>query len=263
MSDGTTQTRYTYTYDLAGNPTQMREDTGDFTQWGYDSRSQLTSEERSGTGAYAYTYSYDAAGNRLTKAAGAQTTTYTMGTMNQVETKATGADVTTYTYSSDGTPSVVEGTVQGRETFTTYTYDVDERLVKVDDVEQGAWAYTDYEDDHDRRRITRSVTGSQPDVYYYDGEDVAVEDSGGIGPNIVYTHGPTGLVSRRQGTESKFYQFDALGSARKIITAAEAVDAALVYDGWGNIESGSAGADAYLWVGRRTANCTSPWPPPW
>jgi RHS repeat-associated protein len=32
--------------------------------------------------------------------------------------------------------------------------------------------------------------------------------------------------------------------------ADEAFDAFLIYDGWGNLASGSAGADAYLWVGR-------------
>ncbi len=51
-SDASVLSRYTYTYDLRGNPVQMGEDTGDITTWAYDTRSQLAFERRSGTGTY-------------------------------------------------------------------------------------------------------------------------------------------------------------------------------------------------------------------
>jgi RHS repeat-associated protein len=164
-------------------------------------------------------------------------------------TKAqTGADVTTYTYAAAAVPTQRVARVGASVTTYTYEYDIDERLTRV--TASGPVGYeVSYEDDHDRRRIRRAEVGGSTDVYHHDGEDIVVEDPSS-GDDIVYTHGPMGLVSRRQGATSKFYQSDGLGSTRKIMKADETFDAFLIYDAWGNLASGSADADPYLWVGR-------------
>ena len=78
---GTTLSSFNYTYNPAGNRTQVVEANGDVVTFGYDPTYQLTNETRSGANAYNISYSYDAVGNRaLLLNNGARTTsTYNAG----------------------------------------------------------------------------------------------------------------------------------------------------------------------------------------
>jgi len=65
--DGTVLSSFAYTFDPAGNITEMRFANGDVAQYDYDAKDQLTAEHRRGTLNYDITFSYDPVGNRLTQ----------------------------------------------------------------------------------------------------------------------------------------------------------------------------------------------------
>ena len=58
---GTTLSSFAYTYNPAGNRTQVVEVDGSVVTWSYDPTYQLTNEQRSGPNSYNITYAYDAA----------------------------------------------------------------------------------------------------------------------------------------------------------------------------------------------------------
>jgi len=63
--DGTVLSSFAYTFDPAGNITEMRFANGDVAQYDYDAKDQLTGEHRRGTLNYDIIFTYDPVGNRL------------------------------------------------------------------------------------------------------------------------------------------------------------------------------------------------------
>jgi RHS repeat-associated protein len=196
-ADNTVNSRFEYTYDNLGRRTTMTTLEGTF-RYGYDAIGQLTSVVTPTN--RTITYTYDAAGNRIGVTDSGVTTNYTTNNLNQY-TNVGGAS---YSYDTDG--NLISKT-QGGQTFN-YTYDAENRLVKVV-TPSGTW---DYQYDGLGNR-TATIFNGQRTEYLLDpmglGDIVGEYNGSTLVAN--YTHG-IGLVSRVNGSNSNYYDADAIGS---------------------------------------------------
>jgi RHS repeat-associated protein len=197
-ADNTVNSQFEYTYDNLGRRTSMTTLEGTF-QYGYDATGQLTSvvtpDNRT------IRYQYDAAGNRIAVTDNEIATNYTTNNLNQY----TNVGNAVYTYDKDG--NLISKTQVGQT--STYTYDVENRLTKVV-TPQGTW---DYQYDGLGNRVATILNGQRTE-YLLDpfGLGDIVGEYAGNGNLIAnYTHG-IGLVSRVNGSNSNYYDADALGS---------------------------------------------------
>jgi RHS repeat-associated protein len=197
MASGAVNSRYDYAYDSLGRRTSMTTLEGT-TQYGYDRAGQLTSVTL--PGGRTIEYQYDAAGNRITVNDSGATTAYSSNNLNQYETVGSAI----YTYDLDG--NLIAKT-EGSNTWT-YSYDNENRLIRAVTPE-GTW---DYQYDALGNRIASSKDGQRTE-YLLDPTglvDVVGEyNSGGLVAR--YTHG-LGLVSRTNGSNTAYYDADAIGS---------------------------------------------------
>lgn len=196
-ANNTVNSKFDYAYDTLGRRTTMTTLEGVF-KYGYDAIGQLTSVVTPTNRTINYTY--DAAGNRVGVTDSSTTTNYTSNNLNQY----TNVGNALYTYDSDG--NLISKT-EGSQT-STYTYDAESRLVKVV-TPSGTW---DYQYDGLGNRVATILNGQRTE-YLLDPTglgDIVGEYSGST---LVanYTHG-LGLVSRVNGSNSNYYDADAIGS---------------------------------------------------
>jgi RHS repeat-associated protein len=245
LTNGTGQSIISYDYDGIGRLTKETNGNGTYTTYEYDGQSQLTklvnyTATNTVNSSFAYTYNnlglrnsmttldgifqysydangqliavttpanrtiryqYDAAGNRTTVTDNATPTSYATNNLNEY-TKVGNA---VYTYDTDGN---LTSKTEGGQT-SNYTYDVENRLVKVVSP-TGTW---DYKYDGLGNRTATIENGQRTD-YLVDptglGNIVGEYNNAG---NLVadYNYG-LGLVSRVNGSNSNYYDADALGS---------------------------------------------------
>jgi RHS repeat-associated protein len=144
-------------------------------------------------------YKYDAAGNRITVKDSGATTNYSTNNLNQYTT--VGGDA--YTYDKDG--NLASKTASGKT--TTFSYDIENRLIGVTNPD-GIWQY---QYDALGNRIGSTFNGQKTD-YLLDPTglgDVVGEYTSSQATR--YSHG-LGLVSRNDGTNTSFFDTDAIGS---------------------------------------------------
>ncbi|HEY9692384.1 MAG TPA: Calx-beta domain-containing protein [Oculatellaceae cyanobacterium] len=196
-ADNTVNSKFEYAYDNLGRRTSMTTLEGTF-QYGYDATGQLTSVVTPTN--RTINYQYDAAGNRLGVTDSGATTDYTTNDLNQYINFGNAG----YTYDKDGN---LIGKIEGGQT-STYTYDVENRLVKVVSP-QGTW---EYQYDGLGNRVATVLNGQRTE-YLLDptglGDIVGEYNGSTLVAN--YTHG-IGLVSRVNGSNSNYYDADAIGS---------------------------------------------------
>ncbi|HAX85517.1 MAG TPA: hypothetical protein DCY91_04425, partial [Cyanobacteria bacterium UBA11370] len=197
QADNTVNSKFEYTYDNLGRRTSMTTLEGTF-QYGYDATGQLTSVVTPTN--RTITYRYDAAGNRIGVTDSGTNTNYTSNNLNQY----TNVGNAVYTYDADG--NLISKTEAGQT--STYTYNAENRLTKVV-TPQGTW---DYEYDGLGNRVATVFNGQRTE-YLVDptglGDIVGEYNGSTLVAN--YTHG-IGLVSRGNGSNSNYYDADALGS---------------------------------------------------
>jgi len=235
---------FTYSYDAAGNRTEVQEANADRVTWSYDDAGQLTRERRSGANAYDITYTYDEVGNRLTKVDSDATTTYSYDRANQLTAEERPAARLTYSYDANGNLELVEND----EALTTYSWDIENRMVgaELPDATLNTMSY----DGDGRRRTLEDSDGSRDIVW--DGENVLRELDG---ENVIaYTHNPQQygeLISQRRSGATAFHHYDALGSTDRLTDTNEGVSASYLYKAFGeqSVLSGSH-ANPFTWVGR-------------
>jgi len=243
-SDDAVLSVFTYSYDAAGNRTEVQEANADRVTWSYDDGGQLTRERRSGANAYEITYSYDEVGNRLTKVDSDATTTYSYDGANQLTAEERPAARLTYSYDANGNLELVEND----EALTTYSWDIENHMVgaELPDATLNTMSY----DGDGRRRTLEDSDGSRDIVW--DGENVLRELEG---ENVTaYTHNPQGygeLISQRRSGATAFHHYDALGSTDRLTDTNEGVSASYLYKAFGeqSVLSGSH-ANRFTWVGR-------------
>jgi RHS repeat-associated protein len=196
-ADNTVNSKFEYAYDNLGRRTSMTTLEGIF-QYGYDATGQLTSVVTPTN--RTINYQYDAAGNRIGVTDNGTTTNYNTNNLNQY----TNVGNALYTYDKDG--NLISKT-QGGQT-STYTYDVENRLTKVV-TPQGTW---EYQYDGLGNRVATVLNGQRTE-YLLDpfGLGDVVGEYNGSTLVANYTHG-LGLVSRVSGSNSNYYDADAIGS---------------------------------------------------
>ena len=167
------------------------------TSYGYDLTGQLTSVALAS--GRSIEYKYDAAGNRITVKDSGATTNYSTNNLNQYTTVSGNA----YTYDKDG--NLTSKTIGGKT--STFSYDIENRLIGVTNAD-GTWQY---QYDALGNRIGSTFNGQKTD-YLLDPTglgDVVGEYTGSQATR--YSHG-LGLVSRNDGTNTSFFDTDAIGS---------------------------------------------------
>ncbi|NJL69948.1 MAG: RHS repeat protein, partial [Microcoleus sp. SM1_3_4] len=196
-ADNTVNSKFEYAYDNLGRRTSMTTLEGSF-QYGYDATGQLTSVVTPTN--RTIKYQYDAAGNRTRVTDNGTNTSYTSNNLNEY-TKVGNA---VYTYDKDG--NLISKTEGGKT--STYTYNAENRLTKVV-TPPDTW---EYEYDGLGNRVATVFNGQRTE-YLVDPTGLGDIVGEYNGSNLVanYTHG-IGLVSRVNGSNSNYYDADALGS---------------------------------------------------
>ncbi len=196
-ANNTVNSKFEYVYDNLGRRTSITTLEGTF-QYGYDATGQLTSVITPTN--RTINYQYDAAGNRIGVTDNGTTTNYSTNNLNEY----TNVGNAVYSYDKDG--NLISKT-QGGQT-STYTYDVENRLTKVV-TPQGTW---EYQYDALGNRVATVLNGQRTE-YLLDptglGDIVGEYNGSTLVAN--YTHG-IGLVSRVSGSNSNYYDADAIGS---------------------------------------------------
>jgi RHS repeat-associated protein len=194
--DNSINSRSDYTYNQLGQRTSLTTLEGK-TSYGYDAIGQLVSVNL--PNGRSIEYKYDAAGNRITVKDSGVTTSYSTNNLNQYTT--VGGDV--YSYDKDG--NLTSKTVGGKT--STLSYDIENRLIGVTNPD-GTWQY---QYDALGNRIGSTLNGQKTE-YLLDPTglgDVVGEYTGSQA--IRYSHG-LGLVSRNDGSNTSFFDTDAIGS---------------------------------------------------
>ncbi len=211
-SDGTVLSIFTYTYDKAGNRTQVEEADGSIVTWVYDDAYQLKEEARAGQSPYILQYSYDEVGNRLTEFNGAVTVSYTYDEGDELTLEEDLSGFTTYSYDQNGNLEIVN---EGGE-LTTYSWDLENRMTEAQLSGGGVNTMSYYGDG--KRRSYGDATMVR--IFLWDGENIVRQTDAGGNTDRHYTFKPVGfgeLISQ----DDSFHHYDGLGSTDRITNASQ------------------------------------------
>ena len=236
-SGGTVISSFDYAYDRVGNRTAVLEADGSRVTWSYDNVYQLTGEHRTGTSPYRDTYTYDPAGNRLLKNHDGARTTYAYDAANQLTYSQDASGRTTYTFDADGNQQVVRAPSGDR---TTYVWDYENRMTSVQQP-SGIRNTMAYDADGLRVKLEES-TGTKK--FLWDDQNYLAETDATNDTQVVYTNEPQqygNLISQRQGSDSHWCHFDAIGSTRGLTDVNQVLADVLLFTAWGEtiLQSGS------------------------
>jgi RHS repeat-associated protein len=228
---------FTYGYDNASQLTSYTGPEGSLTYM-YDNASELT-----GVGnARNESYSYDLNGNR-------NMTGWSTGGNNRL----TGDGTFTYVYDNEG--NMLSKTRLSDSQQWTFTWDYRNRLTQaVVKTSAGVTVANDvFTYDVQDQRIGKSTNGTQTWTFYKNHNPYAdFNSSGTLVYRYLYGKGLDQLLGRADGTASKWYLTDNIGSVRLFVTTAGTVLDQLSYDGYGNIltETNSANGDRFKYTAR-------------
>jgi RHS repeat-associated protein len=228
---------FTYGWDNASQLTSYTGPEGSLT-YTYDNASELT-----GVGnARSESYSYDLNGNR-------NMTGWSTGGNNRL----TGDGTFTYVYDNEG--NLLSKTRLSDSQQWTFTWDFRNRLTQAV-VKTGAGvtvANDVFTYDVEDQRIGKSTNGTQTWTFYKDHNPYAdFNGSGTLVYRYLYGKGLDQLLGRDDGTASKWYLTDNIGSVRLFVTTAGTILDQLSYDSYGNTltETNSANGDRFKYTAR-------------
>jgi RHS repeat-associated protein len=228
---------FTYGFDQASQLTSYTGPEGSLT-YTYDNASELT-----GVGnARSESYSYDLNGNR-------NMTGWSTGGNNRL----TGDGTFTYAYDNEG--NLLSKTRLSDSQQWTFTWDYRNRLTQaVVKTSVGVTVANDiFTYDVEDQRIGKSTNGTQTWTFYKDHNPYAdFNGSGTLVYRYLYGKGLDQLLGRDDGTASKWYLTDNIGSVRLFVTTAGTILDQLSYDSYGNIltETNSANGDRFKYTAR-------------
>ncbi|MFN3650394.1 MAG: RHS repeat-associated core domain-containing protein [Armatimonadota bacterium] len=232
QSNNTVLARYEYTRGNAGEITGSVQVNDHSVAYTYDDAYQLTGETRTGTSPYTITYAYDDTGNRTSKTVGGVTESYTYGDNNQLLT----AGSKSYGYDNAGNLTSV---IQGGQT-TTLAWDYNQKLTGITYPNSTTNSFVT----NDLGKRVSKTDSAGTTTYVFDGNDV-VADS-----RADYTRGGvTGLVSEREGSTSRTYHGDQLGSTRGLTNSSQSVTHSREYDAFGMTVAGTGLPTPFGFVG--------------
>jgi RHS repeat-associated protein len=235
----------TNTYSPVNNRLTVVELDNTLSTFGYDASSQIVSEARSGTYAYARSYVWDPLGNRLQQYDSGVLTTSTFNSANQqtLITPASGPP-TTQTYDPNGNLTVA---VTG-SAITTQTWSPENKLV-------GTASPTENESylcSTDGLRKSQT-TASGTTLFTYDEPLVLLETTtaGALqARNTDYPGEFGGLASQNRGGASSFYGYDSQGSTRILVSAGGLITDSYSYKVFGEpLQTGSGTVNPHTYIG--------------
>ena len=265
-SSGGIRSRFTYTYDRAGNRAGMtRRDHNDNLQrvtWTYDKTYQLTHEEATldvSPGMlfrmFNATFTYDPVGNRLREqeliefpVPSSGTTTYAYDAANELKTEETAGGVTTYSYDADGNRTL-KASDSAR---TTYTWDANNRLIEAEP--SGASPVTFIYNAAGKRLGKHTTAADQK--FIYDGNRLLQQTNASDSTQKLYTSTDNDygdLVSEHTpGGTSLYHLYDALGSTDRLLDENQTQQHEYLYRAFGEIFWQSGAVDTpFTFVGRQ------------
>ena len=201
-------------YDGVGNRTQMtvsfpaQPALAGVTNYGYDIKNQLLSEQSTRAGGYSFNFTYDLAQNPTTFKG--QSRSY------NVNNQLTGAG---FSYDGNGNPVLYKG--------VSLAFDPENRMTAYGNILTAGY------NGDGLRAWKQTATGRR--YYLYDGEELVCEldAAGNVAAPVLF--GANGLIAYG----SFIYQFDPQGNAVHIMDNSRNVLANLAYDAWGQLMSGS------------------------
>ena len=276
-SGSNTIAAFAYTLDAAGNATTTARTGYDPSNnnWGLscsmsgtpDNNERLASSTYSGcptsnSDPSSYSWRYDADGNWTQDTAGSTTTTYTTNKADQIcATSATGGNCSTPAFTYDG-----NGNETADGTSTKYAHTLDNKLCLVSSsstatcgsTPSGYTAHT-YDGDGNPLSQTTSSTGA---YYFWDtntdgAPQLALEENSSGTVTARYLYGMNRL-SAYDGTTTKYYVYDGLGSVSNLVTSSGSVSsgsggASYLYNPYGSIRYSTGGSADFSFAGLRSS----------
>ncbi len=236
----------TYTYDLAGNRTQVSQTWGNPSlhfmyptniSYLYDSLNRLTTESQTEWECpHEWFYSYDSVGNRTQMVyvlEGEFTTMnyYGYNNLNQLTSSTSGGAGTSYSYDANGNLTA-KGSI-------TPSWNYENLMTNIASVSYSVnFLYDSLGKRIQRTKVNSSVTTR----YFYDGINVLMERSAGPGSplktNAVFTLAPGAIkeiVSCRNNGTDLFYHYDPVGNVLFISDTSGNINTSYVQEGFGNV----------------------------
>jgi RHS repeat-associated protein len=226
-------TSFAYTYDAAGNPTQVATESGGVA-YGYDEDERLASACYGASCAGgSLEYSYDADGNRTQLIDPSGTTTYSYDVAGRLIEARGPSSTTTYGYDAEG-----RRTSAGS---TTYAWNAADQLTSV--VDPSASTAFSYGGDGNR---TSEASGEQTTDFAYDVNNplpLLAQEEAGEGGARRYVWG-NGLLSMHASGGDSYVAHDSQGSVVGLSSDTGAIQATFSYDPFGNVRSANVAEGA-------------------
>jgi len=233
---------------LVGNKVRVRDLTTDRATWTYDHNNRLRSEHRTGTQQYRITHTYDLTDNRTVKEDTSGRTTFAYNAANELTTSLDSNGTTTYTYDADGNQATK---TEPSGDITTNVWDSVNRLSSV--ILPAGATHTFVYAPNDFR--VKSDDGSNVSKFLWDAKNLLLETNASDDTQALYTLNPMtfgDLLSKRDGSTSRFYHFDQLGSTLLLSDGTETPTSQYIYEAYGEILAEPAGiTNPFTFVGRQ------------
>jgi RHS repeat-associated protein len=238
-ADGTVLASETYTRNVGGEPSKVLREDGSYTLYEYDAAVRLNKESAynaAGVAVKSIVYSYDLDGKRTRKVSNLGTQDYAYNANGQLAT----AGVNGYSYDADGRLNTVTksgGTV-------TLGHDAYDHLTQV----TSNGVSTQYRYDAEGNRIGEVSTNGAKNYLVAPNlgnglasTDLVTDGSGNVVSDYVYAG--SSIIARLDANgEPLYYLTDSMGSVIGLVDGAGNIQSRIVYDGFGNVESGDDGS---------------------
>lgn len=237
--DGSVLASETYTRNAGGEPSKVLREDDTYTLYNYDAANRLSKEvahSSSGVALKSITYTYDLDGKRIRKVDRLVAQDYTYNANGQLVT----AGQNGYVYDVDGRLSQMNkagGAV-------SLAHDAFDRLTQV--TKNGVTTRYLYDAQGDR---IGEVSGSNTKNYLVapnmsnglSSTDLVTDGNGGVVSDYVY--GGSSIIARLDANGNPIYYLtDAMGSVIGLVDDQGNILSRIIYDGFGNIESGDDGS---------------------
>lgn len=254
-ADYVTQHYEDYTYSTVGNLLTKTDNSGNSTQYSYDSLNRLISESylENAVTTKQISYNYDAFNNRISKTLNnlsnqseEQTTyTYRYGTQlsSETTTSVDGNESFSYNYNNAGDLLSKCKIVDGAESvITSNTYDAFGRLLSTAVTEDGVSTQTNYEYDALNHRISKT-TNDNTIYHFWNGTNIVGDLTADAYQSYIF--GVTGVEALAITTNSSNRTVSAYGkNTHGDVIALQSLDGLTVgnyeYDAYGNILSSTS-----------------------
>ncbi len=216
---------YDYGLDQTGRRRSLTEADGRYSEYSYDDLYRLTSETITDAvnGNYSASYQYDWVGNRSYSTIDGVQTSYLYDTNDRLESQGG----TSYSYDANG--NLKSETLDGNT--RSYVYDDRNKLKTLLDnsIEIASYSYN-----HNGIRIGSTEGATSTSFVVDENRDYAqvLQELESGTTTVDYSYG-LDLISQNRGAETRFYQYDGLGSTRQLSDSTGTITDSYDYEAFG------------------------------